>query len=163
MKGRAEVFRLRAQIDQTFKRIERRDASDFELRSDFAKFLCILLSGFIERSVQELAMECCRHMSSGPALNFALAQLDGRGANPTSERILQMVGSFDPSWGENLRSFLTQERKAALDSVVGLRNSIAHGGSATTSYARVCEYRDRIADVIDHLCNVFDPAAPVAS
>ena len=162
MKGRAEVYRRRAQLDQTFKRIDRIDTRELELRSDFAKYLCVLLSGYCEKAIQELAMACCRRMAGGPVLNFALARLDWS-SNAHSETVLKLVSAFDASWGDDLQAFLTPERKEALNSVVGLRNVIAHGGHVTVSYAQIREYRDQVEEVIDHLCGVFDPVPPLRS
>jgi hypothetical protein len=59
MNGRAEVERLRQHLDATFKRIGSVD-SDLELLSDFARYLCVLVSGYIERAVAELLLEHAR-------------------------------------------------------------------------------------------------------
>ncbi len=56
MTGRAEVDRQRQQLDTTFSRASGLDA-DAELLSDFARYLCVLVSGFVEQATIELLIE----------------------------------------------------------------------------------------------------------
>lgn len=161
MRGRSEVFRLRQRLDRKFERIDRFADSDIELQSDFARYLCILVSGFMEKAIQELAMECCRRMASGAARSFAIAQLD-RSRNPSVEALLVFVGSFSPEWRDRMDRFLTEERRDAIGSIVGLRNDAAHGGSAGITYARVREYYARVRETVDFLVEMFDPVQSAA-
>lgn len=59
MTGRAEVGRLRQVLEDTFKRAEK-VGGDTELQSDFARYLCVLVSGFLEKAVAELILEHAR-------------------------------------------------------------------------------------------------------
>ncbi len=161
MRGRAEVFRLRQRLDWRFERIHRFAGSDIELQSEFARYLCILVSGFLEKAIQELAMECCRRMASGAARSFAIAQLD-RSRNPSVDAMVTFVGSFSPQWRDSLEAFLTEERRDAIGSIVSLRNDAAHGGSAGITYARVSEYYTRVRETVDLLCDLFDPVQSAA-
>lgn len=56
MNGRAEVWRLRQRLDATFKRVNLAPA-DAELQSDFSRYLCVLVSGYVETAVTELILE----------------------------------------------------------------------------------------------------------
>jgi hypothetical protein len=53
--------------------------------------------------------------------------------------------------------FLVDERKDAVDSVVSLRNSIAHGQSVGITYIRVLRYYEQIQKVIDHVADLCVP------
>jgi hypothetical protein len=59
MNGRAEVWRLKQRLDATFERAGR-VGSDLELQSDFARYLCVLVSGYMEKAVVELVLEHSR-------------------------------------------------------------------------------------------------------
>ena len=52
MTGKAEVDRQRQQLDATFKRAANLGA-DAELLSDYARHLCVLVSGFLEQARSE--------------------------------------------------------------------------------------------------------------
>lgn len=53
MTGRAEVARQQRQLDTTFSRARGLHA-DHELLSDFVRYLCVLVSGYVEQTTIEL-------------------------------------------------------------------------------------------------------------
>lgn len=156
MNGRAEVARLKQRLDATFQRIEGVD-SDLELRSDFARYLCVLVSGYLERAVAELVLEHARR-SGGPSLQRFVETKTRRFANANSERLQNLLGSFDADWRQTLGFFLVDELKDAVDSVVALRNTIAHGGSVGVTYQRISDYYMRVQKVVDQVADLCAPA-----
>jgi|GEM_PF-695845 len=156
MKGRAEVFRLKSQVDDVFQQVQQIEPGELELRSHFARYLAIRVSGFTEKSIQELAMQCARRMSGGQALSYSLARLD-RSRNPNLDSILSLVGDFDPTWRAELESFIQDEHKAAIGTVVAQRNLLAHGGMTSLTYASVAVHYALIWEVIEFLMERFDP------
>ena len=73
MSGRAEVWRLKQRLDATFKRAAR-VGSDLELQSDFARYLCVLVSGYLERAVTALVLEHSRRKSAPSVQRFVESQ-----------------------------------------------------------------------------------------
>ena len=150
MAGNAKLAALQRRLDATFDRVAAFRPDDFELLSDFARYLCVLVSGYLESAIAELALEHCRHRCSPTVLSYVDAQL-GRFQNPNAERVLQLLGAFDPLWRTDLETFISGERKDAIDSVVALRNKIAHGESVGITYRRIKDYYTRTKEVIDFL------------
>jgi len=142
------VTTLRARLDATFTRIESLSTGDLELHSDFARYLCVLVSGFVEIVLSELTAEHCRKRSAPTVSNYAQSQLS-RLQNVKSERLLQLMGSFDQKMRVEIEEFIGGPRKDALDSVVDLRNKIAHGESVGVTYVRIKDYYKRISEIID--------------
>ena len=142
------VADLRARLNATFIRIGSLSTADLEVRSDFARYLCILVSGFVETALSELAAEHCRKRSASTVSNYAQSQL-ARLQNVKSERLLQLMGAFDPKMRIEIEQFIDGPRKDALDSVVDLRNKIAHGESVGVTYVRIKDYYKRISEIID--------------
>jgi hypothetical protein len=65
MTGQAEVKRLKQHLDATFQRIKGLPAGvDMEIQSDFARYLCVLVSGYLEKSVAELVLQHARNNGS---------------------------------------------------------------------------------------------------
>jgi hypothetical protein len=155
MNGRAEIWRLKQRLDATFKRAEQ-VGSDLELQSDFARYLCILVSGYLERAATELVLEHCRRNSSPSIQRFVESRTRSL-TNLNSERFQQLFGSLNPDWQQDIKIFLGDERKDAIDSVVSLRNTIAHGGSVGVTYNQVSKYYEQIQKVIDHVANLCIP------
>jgi hypothetical protein len=158
VRGRAEVWRLKQKLERVFLLIEQLPELDLETRSHFAQYLCILVSGFLERAVQELAMERCRKSSDRTIQSYVRSQIE-RFINPTAERLVQLVGMFDRQWEDRARDFIVEERKEAVNSINGLRNAIAHGQDVGgLTYARVNGYYEQVQLVIEFLADLFDPA-----
>lgn len=156
MTGRAEVFRMKQRLDATFDRVKGVDY-DPELQSDFAKYLCVLVSGYIERAMVELVLEYVRG-SGAPTLLRFVEQRTRTFTNANASRIQELMGSFDPAWRQELEeNVLVDEWKEAVDSVVSLRNTIAHGGSVGLTYRRIGEYYRRAQHVIDQVAKLCVP------
>jgi hypothetical protein len=155
MTGLAEVHRLRQALDHTFSRAAAIGA-DTELQSDFARYLCVLVSGFLEKAVVELILEHARRHSQ-PSIQRFVEYRSQRIANVNCQRLQDLLGTFDPVWRSDLEKFLVDERKAALDSIVSLRNSISHGQSVGVTLVRVKEYYTHIKDVIEHVADLCAP------
>jgi len=62
-----------------------------------------------------------------------------------------VVGAFEREWRAELIKFLDGPRKDALDSVLSLRNKIAHGESVGLTYSRIQEYYLRVKEVVSFL------------
>lgn len=156
--GRPWIFREREYVEVVFKRAAGVDGLD-PLSGDMAKYLVILVSGWVEQSLYELARERCRReVGGGPLLSFALSHLD-RTHNPWSEHIRSTVSRFSEDWATTFDSILTDDRRDALHSVLGLRNVIAHGESrnAATSVGRVKGYFDTCVELMDEVADLLDP------
>lgn len=154
MTGRNEVRRLQKRLDSAFERA--RKVQDDEIRSDLARYLCILVSGWFEKAVVELLLEFSRR-SSPPQLVSYLEVTLRRLTNVRKERLLDVLGTFDVRWRDEYEKFVIDEREAALNSVVALRNDIAHGGVASISFASISQYYAKIGEVVDSLADRLDP------
>jgi len=155
MRGRHEVARLKRLLDNTFSRVNDL-GSDLEVQSDFARYLCVLVAGYIENAVVELILAHCSRQSSPTVQRYVEKSLD-RFTNVHREKLLQLLGSFDAEWRSQLEAFIVDEREAALSSVIGLRHQIAHGGSAGITYVRIKQYYESIQEIIDYLTELLDP------
>ena len=154
-RGRLEIDRIKRQLDSTFARINTIDVGELELRSDFSRYLCVLVSGYIEKSVQELAHQLARRSSATPVARYVGEQISWF-QNARADKLLNLVGSFDPDWRDTLERDFGDEL-AAVNSIVGNRHQIAHGGTASVSYAGIKEYYEQVQRLISYLEDKFDP------
>ena len=155
MTGRAEVERRRRQLDTTFARARGLDA-DAELLSDFARYLCVLVSGFVEQATIELLLEYVR-THSDPRIQRHVERRVRRLSNLNTPRLIDVVGSFDPVWRSKLETFIVNEYKDALDGIVDLRNTVAHGRYAGVTLSSVDGYYKRIKKIINRVANLLAP------
>ena len=155
MEGRARVEQNRARVQAVFERAAAANLA-VEMQSDLARHLCVLVSGFVERSVTDLLAAFAGRVGS-PVLQSYVENSLRRLTNVNKEKLLQLLGSFDPDWRTEYDAFIVDEREAALNSVVALRNRIAHGEFSALSLGRMSEYWGGIQKIIDHLEDKLDP------
>lgn len=155
MTGRAAVTREQQRLDAVFARVDTLP-SNAELRSDFARYLCVLVSGFLETAVAELILEHSRRSAAPTIQRFVDSKTSGF-TNANSEKLLQLLGSFDPEWRTAAEGFLQDEFKTAVDSVVSLRHGIAHGRNTSITYIRVKHYYDAVKEVVRRIADICVP------
>lgn len=141
------VDRRQSRLDALFEKVGGID--DLSLRAEFAAYLCVRVSAFVEQSVEDILTAYARAQSSPAVTNYVGATV-GR-TNLNAERLLQAVGRFDVTWREAMEKFIEGERKAALDSIISLRHNVAHGDTGSVSYQRVSTYYARIKEIVRHL------------
>jgi hypothetical protein len=146
--GPAEVSRRQQQLDATFKRASAFRA-DPEAAADFARHLCVLVSGYLERSIVELLLDQTRRTSGPRVQHFVESQVE-RFMNAKCGKILELFGSFSTEWRTDLEGYLVDERKDAVDSVVALRHQIAHGRHVGVTLVQIERYYQVIKTVVEH-------------
>ena len=155
MTGRAEVARQQRQLDTTFSRAGDLHA-DVELLSDFARYLCVLVSGYVERTTIELLIEYAR-THSDRRIQLHMERSVRQATNLNAQRLIDVVGAFDPVWRSELEKFAVDEYKDALDGIVGLRNRVAHGLYVGVTYSQAHEYYIRVKKIIDRVADLVIP------
>jgi len=155
MTGRASIHSHRQRIEAVFARSSSL-SDDTELLADHARYLCVLVSGFIEKALSEVVLEHARRCGS-PSLQRYVECNTSRFTNANSEKVLQLLGSFDTDWRKDMEEFIVDEYKDALDSVISLRHQIAHGSSVGVTYVRIKKYFDSIIKVVERIQDLCIP------
>ena len=152
----SEVHVLRSRIESAFLRASQLKDLDSEVQADFAKYLCILVSGYVETAVRTISIAHCRRRAQPTVYNFAAKQLEKQ-QNLKPEKLIQAIALFNGDWGNDLRKFMTGSRWDALASVVSLRNALAHGQSVPTTFAQIRSYYSEIDQIVKFLENKLTP------
>ena len=140
-----EVLRFRTRLDVLYKRAE--ELEEMELQSHWARYLCVLTSGFLESSIQAIYGRYAIDKSAPHVANFVQQRLRYF-QNAKMGNICSLAGEFNPEWGEQLGD-IDEELKDAVNSVVANRHLIAHGRDVGISFARMKEYYPRIRRVVE--------------
>ena len=69
--------------------------------------------------------------------------------NPNCKKLIQLAGDCDADWMVALETFLVDERKDHVDSVVASRHLIVHGQSVGVTYRRARHFFDSAKEVVD--------------
>ena len=154
MTSHKELAKLKNRLDATFERASD-VGEDKELQSDFAKYLCILVSGYIERAVVHIVLEHARN-SNAPTLARFVERRTRRFANAKIGRIQELLSDFDSDWRKAFDELLLDEERDAVNSIVDQRNKVAHGGSVGLTYLRVKTYYKQAQRVIELVADVCE-------
>jgi hypothetical protein len=138
---------IKDRLDAMFA-LAAKQVADEEVLSHWARYLCVLTSGFIEVSLRSILSEYVAVRSHPDVTNFVVSRLQ-RMTNLNEEKVYKLLGAFQPAWAEQFRLKRTDTQKAALDSVVANRNQIAHGGSVGLTLARMKDYYGEIVAVLN--------------
>lgn len=148
-----ELTRQVANLKQLIRRVGHDPSTKaLEMQAHWARYICVLTSGFVENIVRDLYGQYVTKGSYSPAvIRYAKKQLDGV-QNPRSSRLIEIAAAFDPAWGRELNAFLALDyRDEALNSIMSNRHLIAHGRSSHITVASVSAYLSKIVEVAEYI------------
>lgn len=151
---RVDIAREKRRLDNLFQRTGDLP-QDPEILAHWSRYLCVLVSGFIETSVCTIYSQYVTDKAHPNVANYVTRRLNTF-RNPNMERILEVTRAFSPEWEKQLRDGTAEELKAAIDSVVANRNQIAHGKNVQLSYVMIKDYYARAAKLIDMMFEQCD-------
>ena len=143
-----EITSYKNRLDNLFSLVS--NIQEIELRSHWSRYLCVLVAGFVEISIQAIFCDYARRCSSPHVSNYVNSKLK-KFTNPNMEDIIQLAGTFDSKWREKLEQGSQGELKDAVDSVMANRNKIAHGENVGITYTRIKGYYNSILKLISLL------------
>lgn len=154
--ARREVSRQRGRLNEAFNRISSVSEDDLESRADFAKYLCVRVSGYLETSITELLKAYAGQQSSPTIARYVAADL-ARFQNARKDKIIALLGQFSETWRADLERYLVDEKSDAIGTIVANRHKIAHGEDSSLTYVRVKEHWAIVQQVVDHIADLLDP------
>lgn len=143
------LVRYANKLDTLFQKAQQL-SHDLELQSHWARYLCVLVCGFLETGVRTTYGHYARSRAHPNVARYANKKLE-LFRSPTMGNILELTSLFSKEWAEDLERDTDGELKDAVNSIVAVRHQIAHGNDTGISYVRVREYHRSIVKVIDLL------------
>ena len=143
----SELQRLRSLIDRTSGA-----TTEISLIGEWGRYLCVMTAGFLERGIQMIYQDFADRSASPRVAHFVSRNLNYV-QNPNAEKFLQTAGNFDNEWRQELEEYFANNArpKEAINSIISLRNSIAHGGEAHVSPTQVRDYLDQTVRVLEFI------------
>jgi hypothetical protein len=135
-----------------------------EEQSHWAKYLCILISGYLEQSVKEVLFEFGTSQKS-PKLSNYIETSWPKSRNMNIDVIREILGKFDANWQSGFSTWLGSDDslKRNMEALMRSRNDIAHGKEANTTNVTLTSSKERmlvafqLIDFVEGL--VLTPAA----
>ncbi|WP_409192738.1 HEPN domain-containing protein [Bradyrhizobium sp. RDM4] len=140
-------------IEQRFKDLEKlvvaaeEKGIDPQVQSYFCKLGIVLVCGNIERCVEHIVTE---RVGRSPQVTSFLKGYFKRGTNYDCEEIKNLFYRFDKKWGGAFEDFVTNNIfvKDSISSCYGLRNALAHGGTANIGHRALRQYFNASFDLV---------------
>lgn len=150
----ARLESLKTNIDKLIKDADENLEPDDEKKSHLAKYVCILISGFLENAVYEIY----RDYALSKATDYKILQfVEGRLKdinNPNGNRLVNIASQFNEVWSEDLDNFLKiNNRKGAIGSIIKNRHKIAHGENSEITLNLIKQYWVRVTEVTEFMEN----------
>jgi hypothetical protein len=146
--GKEEVQRRKKGLDDALERFESGAKAGTEIQSDLARYYCVLLSGFVEKSIVTLLTAYAQEGTNKSVQRYVGNNLS-KLRNPNEEKAREILKVFNPEWSKKFKDEISDAQAAAIDSVVLLRNKIAHGVDTDVTIDRVREYKKLVFDVVE--------------
>jgi hypothetical protein len=149
-----EITRQRQRLDDLFQKAK--DLPDLEIQSHWSRYLCVLVSGFLENSVRITYTEYARLRSEPQVADFVESRLR-QFQNPKTGAILDLVGGFSQEWKQELEIEMSGKLGESVNSIVGNRHKIAHGESVGLSLHTLRQYYGdavRVVELLRRQCGV---------
>lgn len=128
---------------------------DIEKKSHWARYLCVLVSGYIAVAVREIFIQYTDKCTSPNVASYVRAKLR-RSVNPNMKIIIGLANSFSRDWGQSIETQITEKQKDAIDSINAIRNLIAHGSDTGITYIGIKGYYEDAIKVIVLVKNICD-------
>jgi hypothetical protein len=146
-----DIERQRQRLDELFKKVGN-VGDDLEMQSHWAKYLCVLVAGFLETSLRKIYSDYARRCASSKVAYFVDTKLRPT-RNLKMHGVIQLARSFSAEWGDSLVADTQGEHKDAVDSIVANRHLIAHGRSVEITFIRVKKYYEKALEVLELIEN----------
>lgn len=120
-----------------------RKQSDDEIKSLLAKIVCIRISGLLEIALKCRISDYSEKKTPKEIKRF-LTQKFKDITNLKAKKLCDILGTFSLDWQKSFEEKLSENSqiKSSLDSLITLRNDIAHGQNCVTSLSNVQQYFD---------------------
>jgi hypothetical protein len=145
MKNR-RISQNKDRLDNLFE--QAKQIKDVELLGHWSRYLCVLVSGFIETSIQTILLEYA-DKKSAPEIAHYVSQQVRDFQNAKMNKILTLLGDFSPTIAANVEVATDGELKESVDSIVQNRHQIAHGQNTGISLVTVKGYYENVVKVLE--------------
>jgi hypothetical protein len=123
--------------------------SNPESQAHNAKYLAVLVSGYLEQAVKELLLQYASQGTRSQITRY-IEETWPISRNMNAENIKTILNQFSTGWSHEFSIWLEEEgknRKNDINSIVRWRNSVAHGQESNTTGVTLVSVRSAFATI----------------
>ncbi|WP_149553821.1 MAE_28990/MAE_18760 family HEPN-like nuclease [Treponema pectinovorum] len=150
-----DLQQIKQRIDNLIFRIKNLKSNvDLEIISDLSKYLCLLISGYFEKSICDIINSYGSKFSPQIA-RYIEIQFKWT-TNIKMSRLLEILGQFHLVWKKEFECDPNYEvYKDVLDSIVNNRNNISHAEVSTITLSQLEDYYKIVEEILDKIRKIF--------
>lgn len=149
----ASLTRDRQKLDNLYAKIS--VVNETEMKAQWAKYLCVLTSGYLENSIRNIISDYAQNKASNPLANFIQKKVKSI-TNLKNNNLIDLLNSFDSEWGDKYKTNISDEQVDAINSIVANRHLIAHGRNVGITYISVKNYYDDIKPSVNLIYQIVN-------
>ncbi len=146
---RKEIYRDKRRIDYLIDNYSFFEGK-YELMSHWTKYLCVIICGYLEKSIQRTLKEYSKNKSHKTIARYVNINLD-RFQNAKCNKIIHLIELYNLKWSDDVKQFIKGEIKDSIDGMVNTRHQIAHGETITLTPGNLRKYYSNINKFLDYL------------
>jgi RiboL-PSP-HEPN len=156
---RGRIKKTLSQLDELILLADS-NKQDVVLTGYLTNFLVLRLSGALEYCVSE-ALKIHLDRCGNPEVTRFVELSTERLMNLDSNKLENLFSKFSDQWAATVKAYLDMdENRQLLNSLIGTRNVLAHGGSSTVRLGEVYRYKTLIEELLTAIVNCLDPRRP---
>ncbi len=148
-----EIVSYESKLNNLFRQIDVLPDTSL-VRDHWAKYLCIVLAGYLETAVRELYMDYAQEKSSPYVANYVKNRLN-RFQNAKMRDILELTQTFNPDWRNSLHTQTEGQLANHINSIVSNRHQIAHGRDTSVNLVQVRDWHRSATQVVTIIENLL--------
>lgn len=140
-RGAASRVLFRARLTE----LASRQPDQPEGESDWAKYLTVLISGYLEQSIKDILLEFTASHNATHLTRY-IEETWPESRNMKTSNIREILEKFQHDWGNQFVTWLAEndQYKSEINSLVAGRNDVAHGKEANTTNITLPNTRARL-------------------
>lgn len=131
------------------------DGNNDEIKSNLSRYLCILISGYIEKNFIHMLVKYFSVRNSPKIVRF-ITQTHKHTTNLKMKKIEDILSSFDTNWTTKLKDCQKYDEYAgAINSILDNRHKIAHGENTTVTVKSLRDWFEKINDFFEEINKII--------
>jgi hypothetical protein len=154
--------KYKTRIDNLLKTYKADTDSSPESQSHKAKYLAVLVSGYLEQAIKEVLLAYASIWAQPQILRY-IEKSWPRSMNMNTQNINSILIQFNETWATNFDDWLdeAENRKGDINSLVNWRNSIAHGTESNTNNVTFSSVEEKFSTVKSFVAFLESTLKPV--
>lgn len=125
-------------------------------QDEWAKYLCIQVSGFLENTIKNIILNYSTANSIQQITKYITSKTKNL-TNLNEDSLRQLINSFSKEWRKIFEIKIKENRvlKDSVDSLIAVRNKLAHGENQTIRYTTVEKHFENVQKIVIIVQDIF--------